>query len=167
MKTRAFTLVEVITVVCILGILAAIVVPQLQGHIIQARESSAKDTLHIVRTQISLYKMQHNGLAPGYMGGSQASLPMLTNQLIGTSRVDGFAVASKIPSGAYIYGPYLNKMPINPFNSLSDIDYVPVATAFAAAVDGTSGGWLYKKETAEIRLNWTGADSDGVNYSDY
>ncbi len=111
--------------------------------------------------------MQHEGLAPGYLGAGQASLPMLTNQLIGTSTANGLAVASKIPSGSYIYVPYLNKMPINPFNSLSDIAYVPVATAFADAVDGTSGGWLYKKETAEIRLNWTGADSDGVNYSDY
>ncbi len=92
---------------------------------------------------------------------------MLKNQLIGTSRLDGFAVASKIPSGDFIYGPYLNKMPINPFNGLSNIAYVAVATAFADAADGTSSGWLYKKETADIRLNLTGADGDGVNYYDY
>ena len=168
MKTRAFTLVEVIIVACILGILAAIVIPQVQGHIIQARESSAKDTLSIVRTQISLYKMQHNGSAPGYfMETVPVPVGTLIDQLIGTSTVDGAAVTSKIPLYPYIYGPYLYKLPINPFNSLSNIVYVPVATAFAAAVDGTSSGWLYKRETAEIRLNWTGADSDGVNYYDY
>ncbi len=167
MKTRAFTLVEVIIVVCILGILAAIVIPQVQGHIIQARESSAKDTLHIVRTQISLYKTEHNGSVPGYVLTAPMPVSVLINQLIGTSMVSGAAVASKIPLSPYIYGPYLYKLPINPFNSLSNIVYVPVATAFADAVDGTTSGWLYKKETTEIRLNRTGADSDGVNYSDY
>jgi prepilin-type N-terminal cleavage/methylation domain-containing protein len=41
MKRKAFTLIEVIVVVTILGILAALVMPTFQEHIAKARESAA------------------------------------------------------------------------------------------------------------------------------
>ena len=64
-------------------------------------------------------------------------------------------------------GPYLKKLPINPFNKLSTIIYVANGTEFSAVADGTSSGWLYKKETAEFKINWTGTDSDGTSFIDY
>ena len=167
-KNTAFTLVELMLVVAILGILAAIVLPQLSANTLQAKESAAKDTLSTWRGQIEMYKMQHNGKYPGYKGVMQASPDVdLVNQFIGTSRVDGFAVSAAVPAAPYNYGPYLKKIPENPFNNKSSISYVPLATAFSAAANGTSSGWLYKKETGEIRLNWTGTDRDGRAYTDY
>ncbi|MHC5089176.1 MAG: type IV pilin protein, partial [Planctomycetota bacterium] len=62
MKKNGFTLVELMIVVTILGILAAIVIPEFQGHASQSRESAVKSSLHTVRCQIELYKMQHDGL---------------------------------------------------------------------------------------------------------
>jgi hypothetical protein len=88
-------------------------------------------------------------------------------QLTGTSTVTGIVSPSTIPTDPFLYGPYIKKIPPNPFNDLNTIAYVSEATAFAAAVDGTSSGWLYKKETAEIVMNWTGTDNKGVNYYDY
>ena len=79
----------------------------------------------------------------------------------------GQASPSTVPSTPFLYGPYLKKIPKNPYNNLSTIAYVAVATAFSAAVDGTSSGWLYKKETAEIVMNWTGTDTAGVAYCNY
>ncbi|MFH1717122.1 MAG: hypothetical protein ABIF19_07210, partial [Planctomycetota bacterium] len=72
-----------------------------------------------------------------------------------------------VPSAPFLYGPYLKKIPENPFNKLSTIAYVAEATAFSAAADGTSSGWLYKKETGEMAINWTGTDSGGVAYYNY
>ncbi len=167
MRKKAFTLIEVILVVAILGILAALVVPTLQGHIATARQSAAKDSLSTMRTQIELYKLQHEGTPPGYVNGSGAPTALLQLQFTATTTETGAVSPSTVPLDPYIYGPYVKKLPENPFNDLSNIAYVAETTAFSAAVDGTSSGWLYKKETAEFGLNWTGTDSKGTHFYDY
>jgi len=167
MKKQGFTLVELMIVVAILGILAAIALPEFQGHASQSRESAAKSSLQAVRCQIELYKMQHGGLNPGYVGTAQAPTITLYNQFIGTSSATGLAVASTIPSAPYEYGPYLLEMPTNPFNEKSDVTYVAAGvTDFSTVVNGNTG-WLYQKETATFKLNYAGTDSQGTDYIDY
>ena len=100
------------------------------------------------------------------MNTTQVTVSMLVNQFVGTSTISGMAVASKTPSGSYVYGPYCIKMPTNPFNGLSTIKFVASGTAFSSAADGGTG-WLYKKETAEFKLNYAGTDPSGVAYTDY
>lgn len=167
MKIKAFTLVEILIVVTILGILAAVVLPTLQGHTANARESSAKDSLRTMRTQIEFYKMEHDGVPPGYINGAGAFEAFLPLQFTGTTTVTGQASTNKVPTTPFLYGPYIRKLPENPFNNLTNIAYVDQATSFADAVDGTTSGWLYKKETADFVINWTGTDSEGVNFYDY
>ena len=167
MKIKAFTLVEILIVVTILGILAAVVLPTFQGQTTIARESTAKDSLRTMRTQIEMYKLQHDGAHPGYTNEVPASTAVLRLQFVGTTSETGAASSSKAPSAAYPCGPYIRKLPKNPYNNLTTIAYVAEATAFSDAVDGTSSGWLYKKETGEFKINWTGTDSKGVNFYDY
>jgi general secretion pathway protein G len=167
MKKKAFTLVELIIVITILGIMAAIVIPTFQGNVATAKESASKTNLMTIRTQIELYKLQHNGYPPGYINGGGAPVATLPLQFMGTTTVTGQASPSTVPSAPFLYGPYLKKIPQNSYNTLSTIAYVAEATAFSAAVDGTSSGWLYKKETGEVVMNWTGIDSEGTAYYDY
>ncbi len=167
MSKKAFTLVELMIVITILGILSALVLPTFQGHIVMARETAVKDNLKVIRTQIELYKMHHDGVPPGYINGSEAPTALLALQFSATTSVTGAVSPSTLPAGVYVNGPYLKKLPVNSFNKLSTIAYVAQATAFSAAVDGTSSGWLYKKETGEFKINYTGTDSQGVAFSDY
>lgn len=166
MRRKGFTLVELILVVSILGILAALVVPAYQGQASEAKMSAAKSNLHALRGQIELYKMHHNATAPGYVDGAAATIDTMQLQLTGTTTPGGQTSANKVPTAPFVLGPYMKKTPVNPFNTFNTFSYVDEASAFAAAVDGKSG-WLYKKETGEVRLNFVGTDKEGVAYVTY
>jgi len=62
MKAKSgFTLVEILIVVVILGILAAIVIPQFTDASTEAKEASLKSNLRSIRSQIQLYNIKENG----------------------------------------------------------------------------------------------------------
>src|SRR3954465_3701348 len=65
-----FTLVEILIVVIILGILAAIVIPQFTNASTDARKNSLTSQLQTVRSQLELYKLQHNDKLPAFSGAT-------------------------------------------------------------------------------------------------
>lgn len=65
---RGFTLIEILIVVVILGILAAIVIPQFTDASQQASASSVKSTLQTVRSQIELFRVKYGGAVPADLG---------------------------------------------------------------------------------------------------
>jgi prepilin-type N-terminal cleavage/methylation domain-containing protein len=91
---KAFTLVEILIVVVILGILAAIVIPQFTKASEDAQMGNAKTQLATVRRMIELYRVKNNGQYP--FGAS----PVWTN-LVGAD--------------------YLAAAPVNPRTGKSDI----------------------------------------------
>jgi general secretion pathway protein G len=121
---RGFTLVEILIVVVILGILAAIVIPQFSDASEQAKESSLVSDLQTMRSQIELYKVQHNGALPGEGGAT------VEQALTGLTDASGDVAAAP---GAGVYGPYLQKLPLNPFTDGRGIN--------GAAADGSVQGW--------------------------
>ncbi|MHC4519820.1 MAG: type II secretion system protein [Planctomycetota bacterium] len=164
MRTRGFTLVEILIGVVILGILGAVVLPVYQGHAAEANVSAAKSNLEAIRTQIQLYKMEHRGVLPGFAFGAGVTEGTLANQLVGTSTEDGAASANRTPSNPFICGPYLLKIPANTLNKKSNIMY---STNFAADAGVKDSGWLYNRDTGQMCLNYPGSDDDGVAYIDY
>lgn len=63
-RRRGFTLIEILIVVVILGILAAIVIPQFTDAAQDASASSARSQLQTMRSQVELYRVQNNGQIP-------------------------------------------------------------------------------------------------------
>ncbi len=146
---QGFTLVELVIVVSILGILAAIVLPEFQGHAQEAKEVAAKDNLRILRTTIERYAFDHNGIPPGYPDDNTSNLPIMA------------AFQYKV-----INENYLNDIPENPFNHIDLFLMIRDDQSFPAAATGDYG-WVYQPQTKTIKLDWPGTDSSGVLYFDY
>jgi general secretion pathway protein G len=163
----AFTLIEILIVVVILGILATIVVPQFSNASINAKENTLKDELRYLRTQIVVYKAQHHDVPPGYPNGDRtaaATGPDFIAQLTKPTDEDGATNTLNTP--VFRFGPYLSGMPSNPLNNLSallivgDTDPLPDPTS-------VDYGWIYKPLTGEIIANSTGGDASGTLYKNY
>ncbi len=140
-EKKGFTLVEILIVVVILGILAAIVIPQFTDASTEARESSLMSDLQTMRSQIELYKIQHSDALPG---AASASF-----ELCMTGQTDILGVAG------IGYGPYLQKIPTNPFNDSND-----VAVTGSLGSD-TTKGWFFNIISGAFNANDANATHRG------
>ena len=61
---KGFTLIEILIVVIILGILAAIVIPNFSSASSDARHSALASTVQSLRTQVEAYRIQHKDKLP-------------------------------------------------------------------------------------------------------
>ena len=92
---KGFTLVEILIVVVILGILAAIVIPQFTNASTEAKENSLKSSLQTLRSQISLYRVKSNDADPNCNSAAAMESDMVPD--------------------------YLQKIPVNPFTGTNTI----------------------------------------------
>ena len=166
-RGTGFTLIEILIVVVILGILAAIVVPQFSDASLVARENTLKDDLRYLRTQVMVYKAQHQDTAPGYPDGNVSSSPTsaaFVDQMTHYTSPAGATNATQTPT--YKLGPYLAKMPQNPINGLSTVNVLADAAAIPAAPTNTYG-WIYHPKSQTFLSDAAGTGRDGVRYFDY
>jgi type II secretory pathway pseudopilin PulG len=165
-SVRAFTVAEVLIIVFALGILATVVIPQFSMAGQHTRQNRLTDDLQYLRTQIAVFKAQHQDVPPGYSGGNPASTPSaewFAAQM--TRHSDLYLHLSVSDSPSYPYGPYLKQLPVNPVNGLSTFEMVGNNQPMPAP-DGRTG-WIYKPQTQELIANLRGSDDSGAAYSSY
>ena len=165
MKTlKAFTLVEILLVVMILGLLAAIVLPEFSNATDVSKASMLADNLRIMRTQLEVYKSQHYDVPAGYPACNPADTPTeaaFVDQMTLASNDSGDLAAPG--TAGYRYGPYLRQVPANPFNGKTTVEIV---AAMPAAAD-ESHGWVYCPAMVQLKADSTGADEYGKAYFQY
>ena len=166
-KARAFTLVEILIVVVLLGVLAAIVIPAIANSASSAKQSALATDLQLLRRFILIYKGQHLEVGPGYPNGNVTVAPTeqaFIEQATISSNVAG--QTAPVGTAGFNRGPYMQKIPANPLNGKSTVEMLADGEDFPANGDG-SHGWICKAATSEIRADSTGTDGNGKRYYDY
>ncbi len=99
-KQSGFTLIEIMVVVVILGVLGALIVPNIIGAPDEARVTAAKSDIRAISTQLETYRL-HNSVYPSTEQGLEALVEEPT----------GFPEPRN-------WGPepYLKKIPVDPWD---------------------------------------------------
>jgi len=158
-----FTLVEILIVVIILGILAAIVIPQFTNASQDARKNSLTSQLQTIRSQLELYKLQHlDQLPPALVasGGADSSPACWADMTVKTN-------ADHSTTGTPQFGPYLQAAPMNPLNNDSDVFVVTGAADYGSGGVATPSagdvGFILNSTTGKI---WATSALKGFVYNE-
>ena len=138
---RGFTLIEIMVVVVIIGLLAAVVVPQFLSKVDDARVSKAKQDIQALETALTMYKLD-NYTYPTTEMGLKALVQKPDPQ-----------VAKNWRPGGYLQ--HLNKDPWK-----NDYQYVNPGThgageydLYSLGADGQVGGEDYKADIGNWNLD--------------
>ncbi|MBU1318422.1 MAG: prepilin-type N-terminal cleavage/methylation domain-containing protein [candidate division Zixibacteria bacterium] len=128
-----FTLIELVIIIVVLGIIAAIAVPKYQNIAIEAKESSCKGALGALRSGINIWYANQAAM------GNTPTYPS----------IDSLSTIGVVMEQA---------LPTNPYQSNAADSIVTGVTK--ATIVGTRGGWAYKAATGEV---WPNTNTVGEN----
>lgn len=134
-KSGGFTLIEIMVVIVILGVLGALVVPNVLGRTGEARMKAAQVDLRAIETALDMYRMD-NFVYPSSDQGLQALV----------SKPSGFPEAKNWTE------PYLKKAPKDPWGN--EYQYISPGSSgpydlYSLGADGKPGG---EGEAADLSL---------------
>ncbi|MBI5867496.1 MAG: prepilin-type N-terminal cleavage/methylation domain-containing protein [candidate division Zixibacteria bacterium] len=132
---KGFTLIELVIIIVILGIIAAVAIPKYVDMVTEAKVSAAKGALGGLRSAISIY-YANTALKTG-----TATWPP-----IDSVRTVGVVMAQSLPK--------------NPYQSDSNAPDSVVTGVTKGTTVGARGGWAYKASTGEV---WPNTSSVGEN----
>jgi len=139
-KVRGFTLVELLVVIVVLAVLAAIVVPKFVGAGERSREAALKSDLKVLRNAVALFFTDCKSYPKNLNDLAATSAPAKGKDSSGTD---------KDITATDWNGPYVEKVPTDPISG----------AAFNYSVTSPTVGKVWSSATGTAR--------DGTNYSDW
>ena len=147
---KGFTLIEILIVVIILGILAAIVIPQFSNATTAAKTSSVLSSAQTLRSQVALYRLQHNDQLPPCTTGTDFWTAM-TSYTLADGSTTSAGTTNAIP-------PYMQSVPNNALYGGSTISVVNGVTYPQTLTTATAWAYDYNSGTGSGRVYGTGTD---------
>ena len=144
-RRAAFTLVELVVVIMIIGILAAIAAPKVFSTTKTATDNSVRANLRVVRDAIDTYAAQNGGTLPG-ADGTQATFYANLQQYLRNNTA----------------------FPSSPVGAKNNQVRMQTTGQPLAADASPTTGWAYDNVTGQFIANSTAICSDGVTaYSSF
>jgi|ERR1035441_5915569 prepilin-type N-terminal cleavage/methylation domain-containing protein len=142
---QGFTLIELMIVVAIIGILAAIAIPRFAQMLEKSREGQTQGNMNSIHSAASIYYGDQKGVWPSTLSTN--------TQFAFSQYLDGLAPVKV--TGAFVTGAP------NPSGTLVQM------TTQASVPVGSGSGWLYDSTNGTVYVNSTVKDSKAIPYSFY
>lgn len=145
LKAKGFTLIELMIVVAIIGILAAIAIPRFAAMLEKSREGSTKGNLGSIKSAASIYYGDQQGVWPTTLQSwTTYSFSRYLDNISPVKVTGSFVAGATSPAGALV-----------------------TMTSGSAAPTAASTGWMYDSNFGNVYVNSTVKDSKSIPYSFY
>jgi prepilin-type N-terminal cleavage/methylation domain-containing protein len=145
LKAKGFTLIELMIVVAIIGILAAIAIPRFAQMLEKSKEGATKGNIGAMKSAAEIYYGNWQGIWPTTLWSASNFTFSQNLDNVPLVKVTGaFVAASPNPSGNIITYTVQNGVPT-----------------------ASSSGWLYDSSGGYVYVNSTTHDSQNMAYSFY
>ncbi len=134
-RQGGFTLIELVIIIVVLGILAAVAIPKYQDMSGEAKEAACRSALGALRSGITIF---------------------YANQAVQTGTATWPTLAELETPGVVM----AQGIPPNPYQSESNAPDSIVTGVTKGTIVGTRGGWAYLASTGEI---WANTNTVGEN----